>query len=401
MDDQSENKRGQGEDSIYWDKSKNLYVGAISDGFTPSGKRRRHKVTGKTKTVVRRKLRELRKELDAGTRVPARYTAGEAVKDWLKRGLTGRDDATVELYRGFAEKHVIPLIGKAKLKELTADDVDDWLHDRAQYVSTRTLRILHSILRRSITHAQRRDRAVRNVALLVTTPEGQEGRESKSFSLDTAKKILVTDEGSRTHAYVVTSLLGGARPEEMRALTWEHVHLEPPLDLSDDEKEEWCPYLEVWRSVRRHGDTKTRLSRRTLALPAYAAEVLRHHRAQQQKTYARRKRAWSISALAFATRDGGKLAAGNVRRDLRKLLRKAGVEDPDDWTTRELRTTFVSLLADHGLSSEDIAPLVGHRSTITTEVVYRKQIRPVINKGAKAMDDVFADVTKKDDPQTE
>ncbi|WP_275520307.1 hypothetical protein [Streptomyces qinglanensis] len=44
---------------------------------------------------------------------------------------------------------------------------------------------------------------------------------------------------------------------------------------------------------------------------------------------------------------------------------------------------------------------MGHRSTITTEVVYRKQIRPVINKGAKAMDDVFADITKKDDPQPE
>jgi hypothetical protein len=30
-------RRGQGEDSIYWDASKNRYIGAVSLGFSPSG----------------------------------------------------------------------------------------------------------------------------------------------------------------------------------------------------------------------------------------------------------------------------------------------------------------------------------------------------------------------------
>ena len=29
-------RRGQGEDSIYWDASKNRYVGAVSLGFSPA-----------------------------------------------------------------------------------------------------------------------------------------------------------------------------------------------------------------------------------------------------------------------------------------------------------------------------------------------------------------------------
>jgi integrase len=58
------------------------------------------------------------------------------------------------------------------------------------------------------------------------------------------------------HAYIVLSLLTGARTEELRALTWSHVDLdgEPPS-------------VQLWRSVREGGDTKTRLSRRTLELP--------------------------------------------------------------------------------------------------------------------------------------
>lgn len=42
-----------------------------------------------------------------------------------------------------------------------------------------------------------------------------------------------------------------------------------------------------------------------------------------------------------------------------------------------------------GVSLEDIARLVGHSGTRVTELVYRKQIKPVIVEGADAIDSVF------------
>jgi integrase len=63
--------------------------------------------------------------------------------------------------------------------------------------------------------------------------------------------------------------------------------------------------------------------------------------------------------------------------------------DPGEWTPRELRHSFVSLLSDSGLALKEISRLVGHSSTATTEAVYRKQIRPVIQSGAVAMDRIF------------
>jgi hypothetical protein len=50
----------------------------------------------------------------------------------------------------------------------------------------------------------------------------------------------------------------------------------------------------------------------------------------------------------------------------------------------------VSLLSDEGVPVEQIARFVGHAGgSSVTETVYRKQLRPVIDEGAIAMDRIF------------
>ena len=72
-------------------------------------------------------------------------------------------------------------------------------------------------------------------------------------------------------------------------------------------------------------------------------------------------------------------------------IRDAVGVDPAEWTPRELRHSFVSLLSDNGVPLEEISRLVGHSSTVVTELVYRKQIRPVLQAGATVMDQIFVD----------
>ncbi|MEU7897315.1 tyrosine-type recombinase/integrase [Nonomuraea sp. NPDC049152] len=69
-------------------------------------------------------------------------------------------------------------------------------------------------------------------------------------------------------------------------------------------------------------------------------------------------------------------------------VKRAGL-DPSDWSPRELRHSFVSLLSDNGIPIDEISRLVGHSSTAVTELVYRKQIRPVLRSGAVAMNRIF------------
>jgi len=154
---------------------------------------------------------------------------------------------------------VIPRSGAQKLRDLKATEVDAWLIDLSTTLSTRTLRAIRSCLNRAVERAMAWDRVRRNVVELTELPTGQRGRPSKALSAQQADDVLIKTSVDRLHPYIVVSLLTGAQTEELRALRWTHVHLEgrataiPPV----------LPYIEVWRSVRATGDTKTRRSRRT------------------------------------------------------------------------------------------------------------------------------------------
>jgi integrase len=347
-------------------------------GYTPSGKRIVKRGSGHTKTDARRKLREIIREYeDEQVTGGHGYTVARAVRDRLEFGLPGRDEDTVAKCTILANTHVIPALGARKLRELSADDVDRWLADKAKTLSTSTLANLHSILKRAITRAQKRDKVRRNVVLLCDIPQGREGRPSKSLTYDQAAALPAAAASTSLNAYIVVSLLTGARTEELRAVTWSHVDLDATP-----------PHIMVWRSIRVGGDTKTRKSRRTLELPQRCVDVLLLHRERQDQLRQRAAQRWHDNELVFASRVGTALDAGNVRRAFRKVTAAAGL-DPADWTPRELRHSFVSLLSDAGVPVEKIARLVGHSGTTTTETVYRHQIRPVVTGGAEIMDQLF------------
>ncbi|WP_210034144.1 tyrosine-type recombinase/integrase [Pseudonocardia parietis] len=78
----------------------------------------------------------------------------------------------------------------------------------------------------------------------------------------------------------------------------------------------------------------------------------------------------------------------NVCRSFRRIAAAAGL-DAAEWTARELRHSFESLLSDSGVPLEHISRLVGHSGTAVTEAVYRQQLRPVLEHGAIAMDEIF------------
>jgi len=258
----------------------------------------------------------------------------------------------------------------------------------------------HLALKRAIRHAEANDLVARNVAALVDTPKGQEGRPSKSLTLEQALALIsaartlpamelhpglkdVRRPAALMYAYIVLSLLLGIRTEEARALCWQHVD----LDGDPDAVPPVPPHVAVWRSVRVHGETKTERSRRTLAIPRLAVEALRALRENQAHERAVAEERWQDTALVFTTHLGAALDAENVRKMFKRVCNEAGIGD--GWTPRELRTSFVSLMSHRGVSIEEIARLVGHASTRTTEIVYRRELRPVITTGAEIMDKVF------------
>ena len=378
-------RRGYGEDGIYFDHRGDCrdsvhhktcagrWRGVVSLGFDTDGKRVRSKVSGQTKAEVKDKLKALHSELDAGIRTTATYTVEKAVADWLDEGLPGRAAKTVEVNRD-SLRPLLAVIGTTPLRDLTVQDVRAALAKMAATHATRTLQKAHNCLTRALLHAEGQDLVRRNVSALVDTPRGREGRPSQSLTLDQAQALLEAAEESRLHAFLVLCLLTGVRSEEARALTWDHVDLDAGT-------------ISVWRSVRAHGDTKTVRSRRTLKLPEIAADALRAQVRRQAEERINAGEQWQEHGLVFTTTVGTPFESHNLRRDFRRVTASAGLGAR--WVPKELRTSFVSMMSYQGVPVEEIARLAGHASSRTTEVIYRRELRPVITTGAEIMDKVF------------
>ena len=106
----------------------------------------------------------------------------------------------------------------------------------------------------------------------------------------------------------------GARPARRRTRSAGRAALARRLDPKTGP-----PHLEVWRSVRAHGDTK-RKSRRTLTLSGLCVDALRGQRVQQAKDRLAAGEQWTETGLVFTTRLGTGMDAANARRDLRRAL---------------------------------------------------------------------------------
>jgi integrase len=341
-------------------------------GSGPDGRRVRRYVSAPTKAATTDRLRELRAQIDTGGKAtPSNHTVRRAAEDWLENGLSGRSPKTIRKNKDVLEP-ILTAIGAARLRDLSTADVDKALRHMSKTYSSAAVRMGHLALKRAIRHAQARRYVTTNVAELADTPLGQKGRPSKSFTLEQSVALLKVTAGTRIGAYIALSLGTGIRTEEARALRWEAVDFGDPAASPPRP-----PSIAVWHSVRQHHDTKTPTSRRTLRIPAIAADALRELQHCEGRP----------TGPVFATRDGNELDAANVRREFKAAVEAAGITGT--WSPRELRHTFVSLMSDSGVPVEEIARLAGHANSRTTELVYRHQLRPVMEKGAEAMDKLF------------
>jgi hypothetical protein len=226
-------------DSRYHRQCRGRWRGVLSKGFGPDGRRRRYKVSGRTKQDVVEALKKKSEELDAGLSTSRSYTVEAAARDWLEYGLPGRSERTRVLYQD-ALAPLMAKIGKRPLRDLTAGEVGAGLRSLAGVLSSRSLQIAHNSLRRAIRYAEANGRVGRNVAGLIDTPKGRTGRRRRAFTLAQAAVLIVAARSrpvlelhgglkdprrpaSLMHAYIVVSLMAGVRPEEARAIGWEQA----------------------------------------------------------------------------------------------------------------------------------------------------------------------------------
>ena len=367
-------RREKGTGSVYEDpKRPGRYIGEVR----VDGKRRR--VSGTTKSEVRRKLRDLTAKRDTGQRLDDRsVTVAQVVDEFLDRDVPNRDLApkTLELYRWTADL-IRDELGTMRLSDLTVDNVEAMLDRLATRDDTplgrSSLTKVRGTLRRSIAFAERRGKVHRNVALAATiTPSAARSEARKALAPDDARRLLAALRDERNGLMFAMSLRLGLRPGEAAALYWGDVD---------------GGVVNVSRGLRIVknrpvivDEVKTSGSRRTIELPADIDDWLGDHRkAQLAERLAASE--WADDRLVFATTVGTVVEPRNARRQLATICERAEVPVV---RPNELRHSCASLLSDAGVPLELIADLLGHTSTDMLDRTYRHRLRPVVDVAARA-----------------
>ena len=357
------------------------FTGVLDLGWTADGRRNRPKRKGRSKAIVKAKLVELADDLDNKVTTSRAHTVLSVVTEYvdeLERG--GKAPSTIYTYRGWIKNHV-KRIGKIRIKDLQPAHVSAWLVELSAKLSPEVLRKVHALLTNSINRAIVYRYCPENVSLPVARPKGTESnlRESKSFTVAQTEAILsvCVSPFQRFGGYVALALTSGLRVDELNGLTWQW------LRLDGDE-----PTVYVEKAARTNGKLKTENSKRGLTLGDRAVKALKIWREFQRREFAEFGMEVTADTPVFTRPDGSAYDTPHARDDFRALLKVAGIADPQAWTLRETRTTFVSVMSHHGVAREIIADMCGH-TLKTLERHYRKVLAPVHKQSASVIDAVF------------
>lgn len=373
-------RRGAGEGSIFKDPGNGRWRALVDVGADASGRRRRKKVSGRTRAEVLLKMREVQRDAEDGLASGGRHlTVAVLAEEWLRHRAGESSASTLAVRTWAVRQHLVPALGSRRVRQLSAKDVSLFLEDLALAGYARaSLEKVRSVLVQVLRHAERQGLVVRNVAAIVPTPAGPRA-EGRSLTAEQATALLTAAQGHPLEAAFVLGLTCGLRPGELLGLGWEDVDLDQGV-------------LRVSRAISRIGGTvqlgppKTASSRRQLRLPAAAEDALQQHRARQRAQQDLMGEHYLDLGLVFPTSRGTLLDPANLRRSLRTVTEQAGL---GRWHPHELRHSAASLLSAAGVPLEEVADVLGHTSTRVTSTTYRHRTTPTVEAGAGPMDEIL------------
>jgi integrase len=375
--------RGNGEGSIYEHKRGGRKVGyrGAYTVYTASGPKRRY-VSGKTREEARLKLTKAMADRDGGLVFEdGGLTVGDYVERWLKDSVRGTvRQSTYEAYEYMTYPHIVPSLGRVKLKALTPVHVRTFYREKLDGgLSSATVRKMHGVLQKALDQAVSDGLIPRNAAKGIRLPQGKK-KEIRPLSPDEARALLDAARGDRLEALYVLAVSTGLREGELLALRWEDVDLEAAV-------------LRVSRTLTRNGGKvsvgppKTKNSRRTVGLTDGAVEALGEHLTQQLEEMESVGSLYRPGGLVFANEVGGIVNPSNLRnRSLKALLKRAGLPAI---RFHDLRHTCATLLLSRNVNPKIVSEMLGHASIAITLDTYSHVLPNMQQSAVRALEEAL------------
>jgi hypothetical protein len=193
-------RRTNGEGAVYQTKD-GRWRGSVELGWE-RGTRQRKYLSRPTKAAVNRAMREALAQVESGVPL-TRDGAGPTVEEWLwywHDTIQARRvrEATLSAQEVVIRRHLVPHIGRVRLRELTPEHVESMLVrlEGPGFNSTSVLKV-HRCLSRSLVVAMQRGLVARNVCTLIDAPTPKV-HEVEPLTREEARRLLAAARRRRT-----------------------------------------------------------------------------------------------------------------------------------------------------------------------------------------------------------
>jgi len=364
-------KNGNGEGGITRHKKSGLYMARYTVQ-TPTGPKRKT-VYAKTRREVDEKLTRAKADRDKGLLFDAdSLKVGRYLERWLADSVRDTVKATTyESYERLMRLHLVPALGRVKLKNLTPTHVRGLYREKLDSgLSPSSVQRVHALLHKALKQAVNDGLVPRNVTEAVKAPK-QSRKEISALTREQARVFLEATKGDRLETLYVLAIHTGLRQGELLGLNWDDVTLDRGT-------------LQVRRILSAAKDgpiftTPKNNQGRSVRLTVQAVQALRDHRKRQVEDRLRRAGLWQDHGLVFTTLVGTPLNRHNVfSRSFKPLLRRTSLPDIP---FHALRHSFATLMLAGGEHPKVVQEMMGH-SGIRVTMDFYSHVLPDMQKGA-------------------
>lgn len=319
-------------------------------------------VYGKTQTVVRQKLTQIRSELDNDEYIePSKLTLQAWFEMWQDTYLEDVKGSTADRYKSCIRTHIIPALGKVQLTDLKPSIIQQFLNGcKRKGLAKKSVMNIRLVLHRALEQAVDDEQIKRNPCDKTKVPSYDEPvKEMRPLKDNEVAEFLSRTKGDPYEVMFYVALFTGMRESELIGLTWDCIDFEHGT-------------IRLYRQLKRargggEGYVFTTLKNKQSRVFAAAPDVLAvlHKRSLKQKED--RLRAGGVwenaDDLVFTNELGRHIATHTLWKHFKSIVSSMGLPE---MRFHDLRHSYATLALQNDINVKTVSATLGHATTAFT-----------------------------------